>query len=176
MLFTKDKPLDEVLESLGEEKNIFLLACNGCAEACETGGEKALSAMKTARPRARIRESPKRSLPGSGSMTKVTSSKEVAKLRKDRDDLVETLQNVQKKLELVEERNRELMATLLESLHQQLKNAMNERRRQEVVHDKRLEDIQEQVSAIQEQVASDNNHNRRGHIDAINVKLQKDNN
>lgn len=102
--------------------------------------------------------------------------KEVAKLRKDRDDLVETLQNVQKKLELVEERNRELMATLLESLHQQLKNAMNERRRQEVVHDKRLEDIQEQVSAIQEQVASDNNHNRRGHIDAINVKLQKDNN
>ena len=102
--------------------------------------------------------------------------KEVAKLRKDRDDLVETLHNVQKKLELVEERNRELMATLLESLHQQLKNAMNERRRQEVVHDKRLEDIQEQVSAIQEQVASDNNHNRRGHIDAINVKLQKDNN
>jgi len=48
MLFTKNKPLDEVLESLGEEKNIFLLACNGCAEVCETGGEKALSAMKTA--------------------------------------------------------------------------------------------------------------------------------
>jgi ferredoxin len=47
MLFTQDKPLDEVLESLGEEKNIFLLACNGCAEACGTGGEKALSAMKT---------------------------------------------------------------------------------------------------------------------------------
>ena len=47
MLFTKDKPLDEVLESLGEEKNIFLLACNGCAEACETGGQEALSAMET---------------------------------------------------------------------------------------------------------------------------------
>ncbi len=46
MLFTEDKPLDEVLESLGTEKNIFLLACNGCAEACETGGQKALSAMK----------------------------------------------------------------------------------------------------------------------------------
>ncbi|MHC4460570.1 MAG: methylenetetrahydrofolate reductase C-terminal domain-containing protein [Planctomycetota bacterium] len=46
MLFTKDKPLDEVLESLGTEKNIFLLACNGCVEVCETGGEKALSAMK----------------------------------------------------------------------------------------------------------------------------------
>jgi hypothetical protein len=47
MLFTQDKPLDEVLESLGKEKNIFLLACNGCAEACGTGGQEALSAMKT---------------------------------------------------------------------------------------------------------------------------------
>ena len=47
MLFTKDKPLDEVLESLGAESNIFLLACNGCAEVCETGGQIALSAMKT---------------------------------------------------------------------------------------------------------------------------------
>ncbi|MHC4575269.1 MAG: methylenetetrahydrofolate reductase C-terminal domain-containing protein [Planctomycetota bacterium] len=47
MLFTKDKPLDEVLESLGKEKDIFLLACNGCAEACKTGGQQALSAMKT---------------------------------------------------------------------------------------------------------------------------------
>ena len=47
MLFTKNKPLDEVLESLGKEKNIFLLACNGCAEACETGGQEALSAMES---------------------------------------------------------------------------------------------------------------------------------
>jgi len=47
MLFTKDKPLDEVLESLAEDKNVFLLACNGCAEACETGGKDALAAMKT---------------------------------------------------------------------------------------------------------------------------------
>ncbi|MHC4617011.1 MAG: methylenetetrahydrofolate reductase C-terminal domain-containing protein [Planctomycetota bacterium] len=47
MLFTKDKPLDEVLESLGAEKTIFLLACNGCAEACQTGGQEALSAMNT---------------------------------------------------------------------------------------------------------------------------------
>ena len=46
MLFTQNKPTEEVLESLGEEKKIFLLACNGCAEVCETGGEKALSAMK----------------------------------------------------------------------------------------------------------------------------------
>ena len=47
MLFTQDKPLDEILDSFGQEKNIFLLACNGCAEACQTGGQEALSAMKT---------------------------------------------------------------------------------------------------------------------------------
>jgi len=47
MLFTQSKPIDEVIESLGKEKDIFLLACNGCAEACETGGEKGLSAMKS---------------------------------------------------------------------------------------------------------------------------------
>jgi ferredoxin len=46
MLFTQNKPTEEVLESLGKEKNIFLLACNGCAEVCKTGGEKALSAIK----------------------------------------------------------------------------------------------------------------------------------
>jgi ferredoxin len=46
MLFTENKPIEEVLESLGNEQNVFLVVCNGCAEACETGGEKALSAMK----------------------------------------------------------------------------------------------------------------------------------
>lgn len=46
MLFTENKPTEEVLASLGAEKNIFLLGCNGCAEACETGGEKALSTIK----------------------------------------------------------------------------------------------------------------------------------
>jgi hypothetical protein len=47
MLFTKDKPLDEVLGSLAEDENVFLLACNGCAEACDTGGKDALATMKT---------------------------------------------------------------------------------------------------------------------------------
>lgn len=47
MIYTENKPMDEVLRSLGDEKNVFLLACNGCAEVCETGGEKALSAIKT---------------------------------------------------------------------------------------------------------------------------------
>jgi ferredoxin len=46
MLYTKNKPIDEILESLGKEKNIFLLACNGCAEVCETGGEKAVSQIQ----------------------------------------------------------------------------------------------------------------------------------
>ena len=46
MLFTKNKPIEEVLESLGEDKNIFLLACNGCAEACGTGGQNGLDEMK----------------------------------------------------------------------------------------------------------------------------------
>ncbi len=46
MLYTENKPIDEILESLGDEKNIFLLACDGCADVCETGGEKALLEMK----------------------------------------------------------------------------------------------------------------------------------
>ncbi|HUT63814.1 MAG TPA: methylenetetrahydrofolate reductase C-terminal domain-containing protein [Anaerolineae bacterium] len=46
MIVTEKKPITEILESLGEEKNIFLLACNGCAEVCETGGETAVLAMK----------------------------------------------------------------------------------------------------------------------------------
>jgi len=46
MIFTQDKPIEEVLASVADEKKIFLLACNGCAEACETGGEKALCELK----------------------------------------------------------------------------------------------------------------------------------
>jgi len=46
MIVTEKKPITEILESIGEEKNIFLLGCNGCAEVCETGGETALLEMK----------------------------------------------------------------------------------------------------------------------------------
>ena len=46
MLYTENKPIDEILQSLGKEKHIFLLGCNGCAEACQTGGQEVLSAMK----------------------------------------------------------------------------------------------------------------------------------
>lgn len=46
MILTENKPIEEILESLKDDKNIFLLACNGCPEAAETGGEKALLEMK----------------------------------------------------------------------------------------------------------------------------------
>jgi len=38
MILSEQKPWEEILGSIGEEKNIFLLGCNGCAEASETGG------------------------------------------------------------------------------------------------------------------------------------------
>ncbi|MHC4638875.1 MAG: methylenetetrahydrofolate reductase C-terminal domain-containing protein [Planctomycetota bacterium] len=46
MLYTENKPIEEVLESIGDEKKIFVLACNGCVEACETGGELGQKAME----------------------------------------------------------------------------------------------------------------------------------
>jgi len=46
MILTEKKPLDEILKSIGEDKNIFLLTCNGCPESAETGGEKALLELK----------------------------------------------------------------------------------------------------------------------------------
>ena len=48
MIVTEAKPMDEILASLGEEKNIFLLGCNGCADVCKTGGEEALLKMREA--------------------------------------------------------------------------------------------------------------------------------
>jgi ferredoxin len=46
MLVTQNKPIEEILELLKNDKNIFLVVCNGCPEACETGGEKALKETK----------------------------------------------------------------------------------------------------------------------------------
>ncbi|KPK74794.1 MAG: hypothetical protein AMJ79_13165 [Phycisphaerae bacterium SM23_30] len=46
MLYTENKPPEEVLESLKGEDNIFLLACNGCVEACQTGGQAGMLAVK----------------------------------------------------------------------------------------------------------------------------------
>lgn len=46
MLISELKPLDEILGYLNGEKSIFLVGCKGCAEACQTGGEKQVVEMK----------------------------------------------------------------------------------------------------------------------------------
>jgi len=46
MILTEKKELQEILESLENEKNIFLLSCNGCPESVETGGMKAAKEMR----------------------------------------------------------------------------------------------------------------------------------
>ena len=40
MLVSQQKPIEEIIEMVDGEKNVFLVGCNGCAEVCETGGEK----------------------------------------------------------------------------------------------------------------------------------------
>jgi len=46
MLVSEQKPLEEILHSLEGESTVFLLGCNGCAEASHTGGEDEVLAMK----------------------------------------------------------------------------------------------------------------------------------
>ena len=46
MLYTELKKIDEILKLTEKEKKIFLVGCNGCAEVCETGGEKVLDEVK----------------------------------------------------------------------------------------------------------------------------------
>ncbi len=46
MLVTELKPEDEVLESLEEDAAVFVVGCNGCASACETGGAEHLPAVE----------------------------------------------------------------------------------------------------------------------------------
>ncbi len=48
MLLSQQKPLEEILQSMEGEKNIFILGCNGCAEASGTGGKPQVLEMKTA--------------------------------------------------------------------------------------------------------------------------------
>ncbi|MFH1791550.1 MAG: methylenetetrahydrofolate reductase C-terminal domain-containing protein, partial [Candidatus Omnitrophota bacterium] len=42
MILTELKPVDEILKSLGKDKQVFVLACNGCPESAGTGGLEAL--------------------------------------------------------------------------------------------------------------------------------------
>jgi hypothetical protein len=47
MLVSEQKPLEEILHSLEGENAIFLLGCQGCAEASHTGGEKEVLIMNS---------------------------------------------------------------------------------------------------------------------------------
>ncbi|MFH0913959.1 MAG: methylenetetrahydrofolate reductase C-terminal domain-containing protein [Chloroflexota bacterium] len=46
MIVSEPKPKEEILKSLGGEKSIFLVGCQGCAEASHTGGESQVKEMK----------------------------------------------------------------------------------------------------------------------------------
>jgi len=46
MLVSERKPWNEILESLAEDKNVFIIACGGCSDACQTGGKKGLEELK----------------------------------------------------------------------------------------------------------------------------------
>jgi len=46
MLVSERKPWDEILSSLAQDKNVFLIACGGCSEACQTGGKKGMEELK----------------------------------------------------------------------------------------------------------------------------------
>jgi len=46
MIFTQQKSTEEIVKMLEGNKNIFLISCSGCAEVCETGGEKVCILLK----------------------------------------------------------------------------------------------------------------------------------
>lgn len=46
MIVTEQKPIDEILENLKNEKNIFLIGCGECSTTCKTGGEKEVIQMR----------------------------------------------------------------------------------------------------------------------------------
>ena len=48
MILTEKKPIEELINSLGNDKKIFILACNGCPESAKTGGEAAVSEIRQA--------------------------------------------------------------------------------------------------------------------------------
>lgn len=46
MLISEQKPIEEVLAYLEGENRIFIVGCRGCAEGCESGGEKQVLEME----------------------------------------------------------------------------------------------------------------------------------
>ncbi|MFC1908183.1 methylenetetrahydrofolate reductase C-terminal domain-containing protein [Chloroflexota bacterium] len=47
MILSKQKPWEEILGYLGGEKNVFILGCNGCAQASGTGGLEQVKEMES---------------------------------------------------------------------------------------------------------------------------------
>ncbi len=48
MIITEKKPFEEVLEMLGDAKNVLLSGCGSCATVCQTGSQERLQEMKEA--------------------------------------------------------------------------------------------------------------------------------
>jgi len=47
MIISERKPIQEILESLGEAKKIFIVGCGGCAEVCLTGGQEQVGVLES---------------------------------------------------------------------------------------------------------------------------------
>ncbi|HIE26788.1 TPA: 5,10-methylenetetrahydrofolate reductase [Candidatus Poribacteria bacterium] len=47
MVVTEQKPIEEIVESLGDEKDVFIVNCSGCPEGLETGGEDEVLKIKS---------------------------------------------------------------------------------------------------------------------------------
>ena len=45
MLLSEQKPIEEILGYLNGDKSVFLVGCNGCAEASGTGGPREVAEM-----------------------------------------------------------------------------------------------------------------------------------
>ena len=46
MLISEQKPMEEILQYIDGENDIFIVGCGGCAEGCETGGERQVVDMQ----------------------------------------------------------------------------------------------------------------------------------
>jgi len=45
MIVTEQKPIEQILEQTGQDKKLFLLACGGCADVCQTDAAKSLDTI-----------------------------------------------------------------------------------------------------------------------------------
>lgn len=45
MIITKKKDIEDIVESLGDKKEVYLVGCGSCAEQCKTGGKAEIKEM-----------------------------------------------------------------------------------------------------------------------------------